>query len=39
MDLQGRPSFAMTTSGMYRGAISSEGAAGVAIYGDEDLRR
>jgi beta-aspartyl-peptidase (threonine type) len=38
MDLQGRPSFAMTTSGMYRGAISSEGAAGVAIYGDEDLR-
>lgn len=38
MDLQGRPSFAMTTSGMYRGAISSEGAAGVAIYGDEALR-
>ncbi|MDP1911946.1 isoaspartyl peptidase/L-asparaginase family protein [Brevundimonas sp.] len=38
MDLQGRPSFAMTSSGMYRGAVSDSGAAGVAIYGDEDLR-
>ena len=38
MDLQGRPSFAMTSSGMYRGSISSSAPAGVAIYGDEDLR-
>lgn len=38
MDMQGRPSFAMTTSGMYRGSISSDAPAGVAIYGDEDLR-
>ncbi len=38
MDSQGRPSFAMTTSGMYRGSISSDGQAAVAIYGDEDLR-
>ena len=38
MDVHGRPSFAMTTSGMYRGSISSDGSAGVAIYGDEDLR-
>ena len=38
MDLQGRPSFAMTSSGMYRGAVSHSRAAGVAIYGDEDLR-
>lgn len=38
MDLQGRPSFAMTSSGMYRGAVSDGAAAGVAIYGDEDLR-
>ena len=38
MDSQGRPSFAMTTSGMYRGSISSDVQAGVAIYGDEDLR-
>jgi beta-aspartyl-peptidase (threonine type) len=38
MDLQGRPSFAMTSSGMYRGAASSAEAARVAIYGDEDLR-
>lgn len=37
MDLQGRPSFAMTSSGMYRGAVSDAAAAGVAIYGDEDL--
>jgi len=38
MDSQGRPSFAMTTSGMYRGSISSDGQAGVSIYGDEELR-
>lgn len=38
MDLQGRPSFAMTSSGMYRGAVSGGAPAGVAIYGDEDLR-
>ncbi len=38
MDIHGRPSFAMTTSGMYRGSMSSDGQAGVAIYGDEDLR-
>ncbi|MBA3050290.1 MAG: isoaspartyl peptidase/L-asparaginase [Alphaproteobacteria bacterium] len=38
MDVEGRPSFAMTTSGMYRGSISSGAPAGVAIYGDEDLR-
>ncbi len=38
MGLDGRPAFAMNTSGMYRGAVSSTSAAGVAIYGDEDLR-
>ena len=38
MDLQGRPRFAMTSSGMYRGAVSDGEPAGVAIYGDEDLR-
>ena len=38
MDLQGRPSFAMTSSGMYRGAASSDAPGAVAIYGDEDLR-
>jgi beta-aspartyl-peptidase (threonine type) len=38
MDLHGRPSFAMTSSGMYRGAVSDGAAAGVAIYGDEELR-
>ena len=35
MDLEGRPAFAMTTSGMYRGAVSSSTPAGVAIYADE----
>ena len=39
MDLQGQPSFAMTSSGMYRGSVSSSAPAAVAIYGDEDLRR
>jgi beta-aspartyl-peptidase (threonine type) len=38
MDLQGAPSFAMTSSGMYRGAVSAGAPAAVAIYGDEDLR-
>jgi beta-aspartyl-peptidase (threonine type) len=38
MDLQGQPGFAMTSSGMYRGAASSASHAAVAIYGDEDLR-
>jgi beta-aspartyl-peptidase (threonine type) len=38
MNTGGQPSFAMTTSGMYRGAVSSEAPAGVAIYGDEDLQ-
>ena len=38
MDLQGHPSFAMTSSGMYRGAASNAVPAAVAIYGDEALR-
>ena len=38
MDAQGGPAFAMTTSGMYRGAVSASRPAAVAIYGDEDLR-
>jgi len=38
MATDGRPSFAMTTSGMYRGAVSSGEPARVAIYGDEELR-
>ncbi len=38
MDLQGGPSFAMTSSGMYRGAVTSTAPAAVAIFGDEDLR-
>jgi beta-aspartyl-peptidase (threonine type) len=38
MDLQGQPRFAMTSSGMYRGAVSAEAPAAVAIYGDEALR-
>jgi beta-aspartyl-peptidase (threonine type) len=35
MDGQGRPAFAMTTSGMYRGAVASGAPASVAIYADE----
>ena len=35
MDKEGRPAFAMTTSGMYRGAVSSVASASVAIYADE----
>ena len=38
MDTEGRPAFALTTSGMYRGAVSSSAPAWVAIYGDEALR-
>ena len=38
MDLQGQPGFAMTSSGMYRGSVSSASPAAVAIYGDEELR-
>ena len=38
MDAEGQPSFAMTTSGMYRGAVSSDQPARAAIYGDEELR-
>ena len=35
MDAQGRPAFAMTTTGMYRGSIRTDAPAEVAIYGDE----
>ena len=38
MGLDGRPAFAMNTSGMYRGAVSAGAPARVAIYGDEELR-
>ncbi|GAA0649886.1 isoaspartyl peptidase/L-asparaginase family protein [Brevundimonas lenta] len=38
MGLNGTPAFAMNTSGMYRGAVSSTEPAEVAIYADEDLR-
>ena len=38
MALDGVPGFAMNTSGMYRGSISSEHPAEVAIYGDETPR-
>ena len=38
MSSDGTPVFAMSTSGMYRGAVSSDTRAEVAIYGDEDLR-
>ena len=38
MGLDGTPAFALNTSGMYRGAVSSTSPAGVAIYGDEALR-
>ena len=37
MDRHGAPAFAMTTSGMYRGAVSSTDSPRVAIYGDEAL--
>lgn len=35
MDAQGRPAFAMTTTGMYRGLVGPDRAPYVAIYGDE----
>ncbi|MBI2260301.1 MAG: isoaspartyl peptidase/L-asparaginase [Caulobacterales bacterium] len=38
MGLEGEPAFAMNTSGMYRGAVSSSEPARVAIYGDEALQ-
>lgn len=38
MGLTGTPAFAMNTSGMYRGSVSSTDPAEVAIYGDEELR-
>jgi beta-aspartyl-peptidase (threonine type) len=38
MGTDGTPAFAMNTSGMYRGAVSSSEPARVAIYGDEALR-
>ena len=38
MGLDGQPAFAMNTSGMYRGAVSSSEPARVAIYGDEALQ-
>jgi len=36
MDRAGIPDFALTTSGMYRGAVSSAAPARVAIYADEE---
>lgn len=36
MSLGGAPAYAMTTSGMYRGAVSSSEPARVAIYADEE---
>lgn len=36
MNREGRPSFAMNTSGMYRGAVSVTEPARVAIYADEE---
>jgi beta-aspartyl-peptidase (threonine type) len=36
VDANGVPGFAMTTSGMYRGAVTSSEPARVAIYADED---
>ena len=38
MGLDGTPAFAINTSGMYRGAVSSGAPARVAIYGDEALQ-
>jgi beta-aspartyl-peptidase (threonine type) len=36
VDANGVPGFAMTTSGMYRGSVTSSEPARVAIYADED---
>ncbi len=38
MNRAGDPAFVMNTSGMYRGAVSANEPARVAIYGDEELR-
>ena len=38
MNPDGTPAFAMNTSGMYRGSVSSDRPAAVAIYADEDVR-
>lgn len=38
MGPDGTPAFAINTSGMYRGAVSADAPARVAIYGDEELR-
>lgn len=38
MSRDGQPAYAMTTSGMYRGAASSSEPARVAIYADEDAQ-
>jgi beta-aspartyl-peptidase (threonine type) len=38
LDIGGDVQFAMNTSGRYRGAVSSDEPARVAIYGDEELR-
>ena len=38
MSPDGTPAFAMNTSGMYRGSVSSDRPAAVAIYADEDVR-
>jgi len=36
VDANGTPAFAMTTSGMYRGSVTSAAPASVAIYADEN---
>ncbi|MFN3536463.1 MAG: isoaspartyl peptidase/L-asparaginase [Brevundimonas sp.] len=36
LDIEGNAVFSLNTSGMYRGAVSSDTDARVAIYGDED---
>lgn len=38
MGVDGSPAFAINTSGMYRGAVSADTPARVAIYGDEALQ-
>lgn len=38
LDGAGRPTFAMNSSGMYRGAVSARDSARTAIYADEALR-
>ncbi|AQR63211.1 isoaspartyl peptidase/L-asparaginase [Brevundimonas sp. LM2] len=36
MDTRGQPAFALTTPGMYRGGVTADAAASVAIYADEE---